>query len=273
MAQAARAKRPRSSRVQPRRSIRPLAARRSTARPCKAQAASSSARPPSPATSRLLRLPCRSTRPASRCLMGYDGFTAGSPTVALPLIMANNSGFYTGIQVQNVGASSTNVTVAYSANNVRRQQSGQRDVHSCVGRLQDDPPERCASWQWQCQQLGHVGKYVGGATITNSANQPLVAIVNQVRPTPALGLRLRRIRSGYGDHESQRAADHGQQQHVLHRRAGDERVWRRPVKVRIQYGPNTAGAFRPRERGVHPGGRRFEDHHPERCAGSWQRQR
>lgn len=51
-----------------------------------------------------------------KVLMGYGGFTAGSPTVALPLVMANNSGFYTGIQVQNTGATTTTVTVDYSAN-------------------------------------------------------------------------------------------------------------------------------------------------------------
>jgi hypothetical protein len=49
-----------------------------------------------------------------KILMGYNGFAAGSPEISMPLIMANNSGFYTGMQIQNVGSSATNVTVDYA---------------------------------------------------------------------------------------------------------------------------------------------------------------
>ena len=46
----------------------------------------------------------------------YEGFSpSGTTATALaPLIMANNSGFYTGIQVQNVGTGPCDVTIAYS---------------------------------------------------------------------------------------------------------------------------------------------------------------
>ncbi|MGA9347691.1 MAG: hypothetical protein WBW48_02650, partial [Anaerolineae bacterium] len=46
-----------------------------------------------------------------KTLLGYNGFTGGSTTVVAPLVMANNAGFFTGIQVQNVGTATTNVTV------------------------------------------------------------------------------------------------------------------------------------------------------------------
>ena len=119
-----------------------------------------------------------------KVLMGYDGFTAGSPTVALPLIMANNSSFYTGLQVQNVGASSTTVTVAYSANNAGPNNPVNETFTLAAGAsktiLQNGaPPGNGSANNW-----GTIGKYVGGATITSSPNQPLVAIVNQVRPSP-----------------------------------------------------------------------------------------
>ncbi len=51
-----------------------------------------------------------------KVLLGYNGFSSGSTDVNLPLIMANNGGFYTGVQVQNTGATATNVTIKYSPN-------------------------------------------------------------------------------------------------------------------------------------------------------------
>ena len=45
-----------------------------------------------------------------RRFQGADGLWwlhPGLPMVALPLVMANNSGFYTGVQVQNTGTSTT----------------------------------------------------------------------------------------------------------------------------------------------------------------------
>jgi len=105
-------------------------------------------------------------------LMGYNGFATGSSTVNLPLIMANNSSFYTGIQIQNSGNTATNVTVTYSPNT--------------TGSF-NPTPDTCANLAAgaSCtliQQGGKWGtnKYIGGATITNDGNQPLVAIVNQV---------------------------------------------------------------------------------------------
>jgi len=41
--------------------------------------------------------------------MAYNAFTAGTQSVQMPLVMFNNSGYYTGEQVQNVGTSSATV--------------------------------------------------------------------------------------------------------------------------------------------------------------------
>jgi len=108
-----------------------------------------------------------------KILMGYNGFATGSPEISLPLVMANNSGFYTGIQIQNVGASNTNVTVDYAANTAGSFNPS-NDTCNNLG-----PGDSCtfiqASGKW-------TGKYNGAAKITNSTDQNLVAIVNQVSP-------------------------------------------------------------------------------------------
>jgi hypothetical protein len=84
--------------------------------------------------------------------------------------MANNSGFYTGVQIQNVDSSQTNVTVDYAPNTV-----GSFNPTNDTCNL--DPGESCTL----IQNAGKwTGKYIGAATITNSADQNLVAIVNQV---------------------------------------------------------------------------------------------
>jgi len=179
-----------------------------------------------------------------KVLMGYDGFTAGSPTVALPLIMANNSSFYTGLQVQNVGASSTTVTVAYSANNAGPNNPVNETFTLAAGAsktiLQNGaPPGNGSANNW-----GTIGKYVGGATITNSANQPLVAIVNQVRPTPALG-------SAYEGFDPATATTKASAPLIMANNSSYytgiqvQNVSGGSVNVTIQYSPNTGGAFAP----------------------------
>jgi hypothetical protein len=101
-------------------------------------------------------------------LMGYNGFTGGADDIRAPLIMQANSGFYTGIQVQNAGSSSTNVTIHYSADT-----SG----HGTV--MPDDTFTLAAG---ASQTIIHSGSstYVGAATVTSTGGVPLVAIVNQV---------------------------------------------------------------------------------------------
>jgi hypothetical protein len=105
-------------------------------------------------------------------LMGYNGFVAGSTTVNLPLIMANNWGFYTGIQCQNGGDTSTTVTVDYGPNTVGAWEAS--DESAVV--------EAGASHTFL--QLGGqwTEMYVGSATVTSDPAQPLMCIVNQVMP-------------------------------------------------------------------------------------------
>lgn len=104
-------------------------------------------------------------------LLGYNGFTSnGSTTVVVPLVMAKNNGFYSGIQIQNAGGSSTNVTIDYAPNQVA---NGFEPGNETCTSLPSG--KACtliqAGGQWTQQ-------YIGSATITASEN--LVVTVNQI---------------------------------------------------------------------------------------------
>jgi hypothetical protein len=103
-------------------------------------------------------------------LLMYSGLNSGSPTVSAPLIMANNSGYFSSINMQNVGATATTATITYSPNKGGTFQPANETVT-----LQ--PGEGAA----RLQAGGQFGanKYIGSATIT--ASQPLVVVVNQLK--------------------------------------------------------------------------------------------
>lgn len=111
-------------------------------------------------------------------LFAYGGFTSGSTDVAMPLINANNSGYVTGVQIMNLGSSSTNVTISYTPSSAGTACSETKTIaagKSATFALQAFATtvsgENCANGV----------KFVGSASISaNSANQDLVAIVNQL---------------------------------------------------------------------------------------------
>jgi len=47
-------------------------------------------------------------------MFAYTGFMAGSPNPVMPLVNANNNGYVTGIQIQNIGTQPTDVTLSYT---------------------------------------------------------------------------------------------------------------------------------------------------------------
>jgi hypothetical protein len=133
-----------------------------------------------PVVATLMQLGTGASAPL-KVMMGYNGFAAGSSTVSLPLIMANNSGFYSGFQVQNIGTIATDVTAEYSANTAGVY-NPPNDTATCLTNLQ--PNQSCTVIQNAGTWAGK-GKYIGGATLTSSNGQALVAIVNQVYPGTA----------------------------------------------------------------------------------------
>ena len=121
----------------------------------------------------------------------YSGFTAGASTnPVMPLVNVNNSGYRTGIQVQNGGTSTTTVTITYLPapgipNNITtpctetKQIAPGASASFAIDVFAGIVP---AGTTTTCPALvsPSPSRLVGSAQVTgNTTNQPLVAIVNQ----------------------------------------------------------------------------------------------
>ncbi|MBA3533112.1 MAG: hypothetical protein H0T73_14420 [Ardenticatenales bacterium] len=114
-------------------------------------------------------------------LLGFDGFlpSQASANPVMPLINTNNFGYITGIQIQNTGATATNVTITYTPS-----QAGA----ACTEMLSIAPASSTTfalgafgSTSGAAETCANDARFVGSARVTaNSANMPLVAIVNQL---------------------------------------------------------------------------------------------
>lgn len=128
---------------------------------------------------------------ANKNASAYEGFstTAATGTVKAPLVMANNFGLLTGIQIQNVGTASTNVTLTYGPNTITTAQ----DPNACGTPTAKNVTLAPGQSFTFIQAGGDVAngfdpqfatcRYVGSATITSGAGGKVVAIVNQVSAT------------------------------------------------------------------------------------------
>ncbi|MGL4648326.1 MAG: hypothetical protein ACRC1H_02865 [Caldilineaceae bacterium] len=114
-------------------------------------------------------------------MFAYTGFAAGVPAPVFPLINANNSGYITGVQIQNAGNTATDVTLSYTpspgANNgtacteTQTIQPGASNTFALLAFNRNAGTENCAN----------LARFVGSARVTaNSANQPLVGVGNQL---------------------------------------------------------------------------------------------
>lgn len=177
-------------------------------------------------------------------LLGYGGFTSGSPTVALPLVMANNFNFYTGIQVQNAGSAATDVTITYTANTVGANTPAPDTFTLAPGASKTILQAGTSAQSGSVNNWSTFGRYIGGATITNSGGQNLVAIVNQVRNSPALG-------SSYEGFNPASATSKVSAPLIMSNNGGYytgvqvQNVSAAAVNVTVTYGPNGAGSFAP----------------------------
>jgi hypothetical protein len=170
-------------------------------------------------------------------LMGYNGFTSASSEVALPLIMANNSGYYTGMQVQNTGNNATTATVDYGAN-----LGGAYNPPDDTCNL--DPGESCTLIQNSGPWTGN--KFVGSATV--SASEELVVIVNQV----SLGSGGKGpFGTAYEGFDPSVATNNIIAPLIMANNSGYYtgvqvmNVGGSACSVSMDYGPNTAGGFNP----------------------------
>lgn len=115
-------------------------------------------------------------------LYAYSGFAATATNPVMPLVNSNNGGTITGIQIQNAGTLDTNVTVSYSpagagtaCTETLPVKAGQSNTFALFAFF-NGANSTCAAG----------AKFVGSGRVTgNSANQPLVAIVNQLGTSTA----------------------------------------------------------------------------------------
>jgi len=112
-------------------------------------------------------------------MFAYSGFGSGSTNPVMPLINANNSGYITGVQIQNIGTVSTTVTVSYTPS----------AAGTACQETQTIAPNASATFALYAFANGANSnctpgqRFIGSAQVTgNSANQPLVVVVNQLLP-------------------------------------------------------------------------------------------
>jgi hypothetical protein len=104
----------------------------------------------------------------STTLFAYNGFASGSIDMVMPLINANNNGYITGVQIMNVGTVDTGVTLTYTPS------------------LAGDPAGETKTVRAGKSETFAVNffqnMFVGSARVSgNTENQPLVAVVNQLK--------------------------------------------------------------------------------------------
>lgn len=112
-------------------------------------------------------------------MFAYSGFAGGATDTVMPLVNANNSGYVTGIQIQNGGGVDSDVTVSYTPSFAGT---------SCT-ETQNVPAGASATFALKAFNDGSFSDCAGGETFVgsaqvtgNSAGVELVAIVNQLLP-------------------------------------------------------------------------------------------
>jgi len=110
----------------------------------------------------------------------YSGFANTSVAPIFPLINVGGSGYVTGVQIQNAGTESTEVTLTYnpslSGTSCAETQtiSAGESATFALSALVDGSNSNCAGGE----------RFVGSASVTsNSTDQPLVGIANQLLPS------------------------------------------------------------------------------------------
>jgi len=114
-------------------------------------------------------------------LMSYTGFVgAGSTTVNIPLVMSQNNNWWTGVQVQNLGTVPTDITITFQPDPAYTTWTPTPETATNVATgASANLLQKGGQWT----QL-----FVGSAVVTNSANQPMVAIVNELNQVTGQGM-------------------------------------------------------------------------------------
>lgn len=122
-------------------------------------------------------------------LMSYSGFVgAGSTRVNVPLVMSQNSNWWTGVQVQNLGNLATDITITFYPD------PAQSAITPTAQTVTGVASGASANFLQRGDQW--TGKFVGSAVVTNSANQLMVAIVNELNEVDGEGMSYGGFTSG-----------------------------------------------------------------------------
>ncbi len=109
---------------------------------------------------------------SSRSGTAYEGLNNAAATdkVSLPLLMARNGGFDTGVQCRHLGSGAVNITLTYTPNTVPGSTFNPPSVTQSVP----------AGTPFNVQQGLFSERYVGSGIVTTSPATPVVCIVNQL---------------------------------------------------------------------------------------------
>ncbi len=113
-----------------------------------------------------------------RMLLGYNGFTTAHPNPVMPFVAANNWGYTIGIQIQNTGTASRDVTVTYTPSVAGTACSETKTIAGGAS-------ETFGLYAWEASDADADNNCVNGETfigsgqVTDSGSEPLVSIVNQ----------------------------------------------------------------------------------------------
>lgn len=180
-----------------------------------------------------------------KVLMGYAGFASGMTNVALPLIMANNSGFYTSYQVQNVSTTATaNVTVHYGPNISSGTFAPVDETFQLTpGTARTVFQSSTTANNGSSNNWGTSGRYIGSATVSTVGGS-IVAIVNQQAASPTA------LASTYDGFDPTTATSKISAPLIMANNSGyyttmqiQNTATSGTATVDVVYGPNISGAF------------------------------
>ena len=116
---------------------------------------------------------------STKIIYASSGISQGATNPVIPLINMNNNGIITGVQIQNTGDSSTDVTVSYSPSTSGTACTETQTIPSkqaktfTLAAFTNGANSTCVAGQ----------RFIGSARVTtNSSSQLLTAVVNQLLP-------------------------------------------------------------------------------------------
>jgi hypothetical protein len=111
-------------------------------------------------------------------LLTYNSFAEGSAYPVMPLVQENHWGYFSGVQIQNVGTIPTEVTVAYTPSLHGTACTETQTIPAGESKTFGEPAFYRDGGDTTCIK-GEM--FVGSAAVTvNNTAQPLVAVVNQL---------------------------------------------------------------------------------------------